>query len=60
VGRRELPNIEVLAGVGWGIFEIFRFCPIYPAPYGFVVSTRERRILLTDDLSDIALTGVGW
>jgi len=55
VGRRELPDVEVLTGVGWRIFRICGFCATYPSPDRFMVSTLERRIFPADDLSDIAL-----
>ena len=55
VSRRELPDVEVLARVRWGVCRRCGKCHINPASYGFVVSTLERRIFPADDLSDIAL-----
>ena len=52
--RRELPDIEVLAGVGWPVFRICGF-PAKPFVDSRFASSPERRIFLADDLSDIAL-----
>jgi hypothetical protein len=53
-GGRELPDVEVLAGVR-RIFRICGFCATYPSPDRFMVSAFERRIFPANDLSDIAL-----